>query len=156
MIKSNSLPFLIKTKRLLIRPHKVGDAPLLNQAILDSFEELHVWMDWAATPQTMENTISYIEFSQKCWKEEYPKELPLLIFDLEEKSLIDSTGFHEINWKVPRFEIGYWSNVHHSGKGFITEAVNALTQHAFLPGRLVALQYIVISGIVKVQLYQNG
>lgn len=35
------------------------------------------------------------------------------------------------NWSAFTFDIGYWGNIHFSGEGYITEAVNALTRYAF-------------------------
>ena len=131
MKKPKIAPPILTTQRLLIRPHRLGDENLLNQAILDSFEQLHPWMDWAAAPQTMEETRAYIAYSQKCWTEEYPNELPLLIMDLEETKIIGSSGYNAIKWQIPLFEIGYWGNVKFAGNGLITEAVNVLTRHAF-------------------------
>ena len=32
---------------------------------------------------------------------------------------------------MPRFEIGYWRRTGHAGKGFITEAVSAISRMAF-------------------------
>lgn len=134
-VKQKMVPFnTLISARICIRPHKEGDEILLNQAIVDSFKQLHEWMEWAATPQTLQQTKAYVEYSQKCWAEENPTELPLLIFDQNEKNLIGATGFIAINWKVPTFEIGYWVNTAYSGKGLITEAVNILTQYAFSVG----------------------
>ncbi|HEV8052961.1 MAG TPA: GNAT family N-acetyltransferase [Parachlamydiaceae bacterium] len=131
MKKTKIIPPTLITKRLLIRPHRPSDEVLLNKAILDSFEELHPWMDWADKPQSLEETRAYIAYSEKCWTEEYPQELPLLILDLEEKNIIGSSGYNAIKWQIPLLEIGYWGNVNYAGKGLITEAVNVLTQYAF-------------------------
>lgn len=130
-IKQPVEPCIIKSKRLVIRPHRDDDAHILNQAILDSYEGLHQWMDWASSPQTMQQTKDYIEYSKICWTQENPSELPLLILDSQEKNIIGSSGFNEINWVIPRFEIGYWGNIHFSGRGLITEATHLLTEYAF-------------------------
>jgi RimJ/RimL family protein N-acetyltransferase len=34
---------------------------------------------------------------------------------------------HRIEWKVPMAEIGYWVRTAHSGNGYMTEAVEAVT-----------------------------
>lgn len=92
-----------------MRPHKDGDEIILNRAVLDSFNQLHEWMDWVIAPQSIEETKAYIEFSQKYWAEKSPEELPLLIFDAKGEDLIGAAGFNAINWKVPAFEIRYES-----------------------------------------------
>lgn len=122
---------VIKSPNLLIRPHKNGDEILLNRAINESFEQLHQWMDWAKEPQKIEETREYIEYSKECWGQEFPKELPLLIFDADEKNLIGATGFNSINWMNSSFEMGYWVNIHYENRGFITEAVDLITNFAF-------------------------
>jgi RimJ/RimL family protein N-acetyltransferase len=38
---------------------------------------------------------------------------------------------HHIEWSVPRFEIGYWCRTSLAGRGYIREAVTALTWMAF-------------------------
>lgn len=123
-------PVVLSSKRLILRPHCEEDATLLYKAVQDSFEALHRWMDWAGDPLTLEKTKDYIAFSKKCWSEDSPTELPMLIFD-HHLNLIGSTGYLAINWKVPALEIGYWVNSPHEGCGYITEATNLLTQHAF-------------------------
>lgn len=130
-MKHEIIPRVLISSRLSIRPHKFGDEVLLTQAISDSFAQLQEWMEWATTPQSIEKTKAYIEFSQKCWSEEAPEELPFLIFDANEKKLIGAIAFNAINWQIPSFEIGYWANIRYSGHGFITEAVNVMTQYAF-------------------------
>lgn len=124
-------PFLLSSKRLLIRPPKDRDMRLLNRAVSDSFELLHEWMDWAGHLQTIEETANFIQYSKKCWSKDNPKELCLLIFDRQEENLIGVASFNTIDWRVPMVEIGYWINSRYSGQGFITEAVNLLTRHAF-------------------------
>ena len=57
--------------------------------------------------------------------------LPLFIFDRQTNYFIGSTGFNHYDWSVPCVEIGYWIRSSCAGNGFITEAVNALTQYAF-------------------------
>lgn len=130
-MKQKIVPQILTSSRICIRPHKDGDEVLLNQTIADSFEMLHEWMDWAIAPQSLEESRAFVEFSKKCWAKKNPEELPLLIFDTNEENLIGGTGFSAINWNIPAFEIGYWISKRYSGQGFITEAVNILTQYAF-------------------------
>ncbi|MBN9378078.1 MAG: hypothetical protein BGO14_01135 [Chlamydiales bacterium 38-26] len=131
MMNVKRFPVSLNSVRLCIRPHQRGDEILLTEAITDSFDLLHEWMDWAATPQTLDKTKAYIEYSIKCWSEEFPRELPLLIFNTSQTQLLGAIAFNAIDWKIPSFEIGYWVNTHYSSQGFITEAVNILTQYAF-------------------------
>ena len=75
-MKHKITPCVLTSSRICMRPHKNGDEFLLNQAILDSFDKLHEWMEWAIKPPSIEETKAYVEFSQKCWSIEDPEELP--------------------------------------------------------------------------------
>ena len=57
--------------------------------------------------------------------------LSIFIFDKINEQFIGATGYHNIDWDIPRLEIGYWIRSSYSHQGFMTEAVNALTQYAF-------------------------
>lgn len=65
-MKQKIIPQVITSARISMRPHRSGDETLLNKSVLDSFDQLREWMDWAIAPQSIEETKAYIEFSQKC------------------------------------------------------------------------------------------
>ncbi|MBC8057608.1 MAG: GNAT family N-acetyltransferase, partial [Rhizobiales bacterium] len=44
---------------------------------------------------------------------------------------VGGTGLHRIDWKVRRFELGYWCRTRCRGKGYVTESSRALTRFAF-------------------------
>ncbi len=41
-----------------------------------------------------------------------------------------SAGLHRTDWSLPKTEVGYWVRSSEVGKGYATEAVNALTAWA--------------------------
>src|SRR5690606_33172656 len=59
------------------------------------------------------------------------KDLRLHFFLKETGQFIGSTGLHRIDWEVRKFEIGYWVDNRYEGKGYVTEAVERITQFAF-------------------------
>lgn len=124
----NELPEELETERLFLRCPKPGDGRLLNDAVLESIEELRPWMDWA-TP-----TPSLVDSEVTC-RRAYARylcndELMLLVFLRDQSRLVGASGFHSINWKLRHFEIGYWGRTQDNGSGYITEAVRALAEHA--------------------------
>lgn len=126
------LPMPIMTARLLIRPPQLGDGVIVNAAILESFEVLHQFMDWAKEKPTVQESEEHVRLGAANWilkKNEEPY-LPLFIFDRKTNEFIGGIGFHHFNWEVPCLEMGYWIRTSQSGKGLMTEAVNALTQYA--------------------------
>src|SRR3974377_277545 len=46
-------------------------------------------------------------------------------------TFVMSSGLHRIDWHSGKFEIGYWVRTKFMGQGFVTEAVNGITNFAF-------------------------
>ncbi|MFC7783463.1 GNAT family N-acetyltransferase [Rossellomorea sp. GCM10028870] len=121
-------PDRIETPRLYIRPCMPGDGPDVFNAIQESRNELKQWLPFARKAQTLEEVEagvrdSYAEFIKKT-------DIRLHIYLKDTDGFIGSTGFHRIDWDVPKVEIGYWLHTKHTKKGYIVEAVNALTHFA--------------------------
>ncbi len=128
-----NFPMPILTQRLLIRPPQLGDEEALNAAIVESHEKLKVFMAWAKTCPSLEDSAEQVRLSVENWihqKEQEPW-LPLYIFDRESGEFIGATGFHHQNWEIPSVETGYWIRNSKSGLGLMSEAINALTRYAF-------------------------
>ncbi|EKD72025.1 MAG: GCN5-related N-acetyltransferase [uncultured bacterium] len=127
------LPMPIETPRLLLRPPQLGDGRVVNEAIIESLDELKKFMPWAMQKPSPDETEIFVRQAAANWllkKNEEPY-LPLFIFDKISNQFIGSTGYHHFDWDVPSIEIGYWIRTSQARKGLMTEAVNALTQYAF-------------------------
>lgn len=125
----------IRTQRMLIRTPREEDAPALWAAIDESREHLGPWIHWVRhyrMPRDAEHFIdgAKLDFAGR-------RELFLAMFSLEEPGrLLGGTGFHNIEWEIPAFEIGYWLRASAAGAGYMTEAVAA--QCAFVAERFGA------------------
>jgi len=123
------IPTEFYTERLLIRMPTPGDGKVVYNAIHASISELKPWMLFAQKEQSEHQTEinireSYIKFLKR-------EDLRLLVFLKETGEFIASSGLHRIDWNVPKFEIGYWIDTRYSGKGYMTEAVQGITDFAF-------------------------
>jgi RimJ/RimL family protein N-acetyltransferase len=117
------------TERLLIRKPMPGDGKAAFQAMQASMVELKPWMPWAHREQTEDDVEANMREAHA--KFLIREDLRLHIFNKETGEFIGSSGLHRINWDIPKFEIGYWIDTRHAGKGYITEAVAAITNFAF-------------------------
>lgn len=54
----------------------------------------------------------------------------MLLYLKDGNTYVGGSGLHSIDWTVPKFEIGYWCRKQFQGRGFMTEAVLAITQFA--------------------------
>ncbi len=127
------LPLFIETPRILLRPPCRGEGKILNAAILENFELLTQFMPWAREKPSLETSEEVVRKAVANWilKANEEPGLMLFILDKETQDLIGASGFHSIDWDVPSVATGYWIRKKYSGLGFMTEAINAITQYAF-------------------------
>lgn len=123
------IPMPIETPRLLLRPPQPGDGKLAFAAKKESFQELHQFMPWAkelGTEEENEITLreKQAEFIQR-------KDLMMVGVEKESGNFVMGTGLHRMDWENRIFEIGYWVRTSKAGKGFASEATNALIRYAF-------------------------
>ncbi len=123
------MPDYIDSDRLVLRPPRMGDGAMINEAIRESFPELSRWMPWARHMPSIPESETFAREAAARFRTR--EELPLLIIRKKDGLYLGSTGMHNINWEVPRFEIGYWIRTSMSGHGYMTEAVKALTAFTF-------------------------
>lgn len=117
------------TERLTLRTPKPGDGKAVHAAMLASMKELQPWMDFAQREQTLEETEINIRNAHIAFLKR--TDLRLHVFHRETGEFILTSGLHRIDWNVRRFEIGYWIDSRHSGKGYVTEAVKGITNFTF-------------------------
>lgn len=128
IIELPEVPEEIFTERLKLRMPKPGDGKVVNAAIKSSMDELKPWLPFVQEePSPMDTEINTLESHVLFLKRE---NLRYLIFDKATDEFIGSTGFHDIEWDIPKMEIGYWISTVHSGKGYMVEAASALTDLA--------------------------
>lgn len=117
------------TDRLLIRMPRPGDGKAVYEAITASKSELRPWLPFAQKEQSEEDTELNIREAHIAFLKR--EDLRLLIFSKKTGEFIATSGLHRMDWLVPKFEIGYWIDSRYSGKGYMTEAVQAITDFAF-------------------------
>ncbi|RMG99954.1 MAG: N-acetyltransferase [Chloroflexi bacterium] len=123
------VPFSFETERLLIRGPLPGDGAVVRTAVLESLNELRAWMPWAVNipDETGYEAIireKYLDYLAR-------RDLMMLLWLKGTDTLIGGSGLHKIDWRVPKFEIGYWVRTAYTGNGYITEAVKGITKLAF-------------------------
>lgn len=123
------IPEAITSERLIIRCPSLADVPELYASVRESLPELTPWMPWATPDYSLEaceeNTRGAIaRFVTR-------EDLRYHAHDKATGEHIVSSGLHRIDWRVPRFEIGYWCRTSKTGQGYVSETVRALTHLAF-------------------------
>lgn len=123
-----SFPESFETGRLLIRAPQWGDGAVMNAAILESLEELRPWLPFARTAPTLEESEAFTREARLAFLRR--RELHMRLYHKETGAFIGCSGLHRIDWDIRSFEIGYWVRTSCAGQGYITEAVNGITDFA--------------------------
>ncbi|GGQ99657.1 GNAT family N-acetyltransferase [Deinococcus ruber] len=128
-MKPDHVPASVQTPRLLLRAPRPDDAPAVYRAVMASLPELRRWMEWAQQPL---DEAGYREnLTRAAERFVSGEELRYLVWDAAGEILLGSSGFHALNWSVPKGEIGYWIDSRHTGQGYATETARALTDFGF-------------------------
>ncbi len=121
-------PYSLETERLIIRGPLPGDGAPLHEAVLESQEALRQWMPWAVDIPDAQGYEKRVREGQLKFLAR--EDLWMMLILKENGLIVGGSGLHEIDWIVPKFEVGYWVRTAYGGRGLITEAVRALTDFA--------------------------
>ena len=122
-------PDSFETERLIIRAPRPGEGRAVNAAIRASLDALRPWMPWVQPVPSVDDTEAHGRRGAAHFR--LRKDLPLRLWRKTDGEFVGSSGLHRIDWRVPRMEIGYWVRSDLGGQGYITEAVEGITQFAF-------------------------
>ncbi|MEM8873422.1 MAG: GNAT family N-acetyltransferase [Planctomycetota bacterium] len=121
-----NIPERLETDRLVLRLPTLADAEIVAAGVQASIEELHEWMPWAKKDYGVDDATTWIHQTLAEWHQR--KGVPYLI--LLDGVHVGNVGLFDVEWDVPRGEIGYWMRTDHVGKGYMTEACNVVTDLA--------------------------
>ena len=124
-----AFPYSFETERLIIRGPLPGDGKMVRTAVLESHEELKQWMPWAVDIPDEDEYEALVRRGHTRFLNR--EDLWLMVLLKDTGTIIGGSGLHRIDWDVPRFEIGYWLSTAYTGQGYMTEAVEAITNFAF-------------------------
>jgi aminoglycoside 6'-N-acetyltransferase len=125
------LPTSIETERLYLRPYRAGDGAwyyamsLRNRAHLARYERGNPALA-LTDPQSAEVLVR--EFAAE-WVSR--RHFFLGTFDRASDEFVAQIYVGPVDWELPEFEMGYFADVDHQGKGYVTEAVGGALRFAF-------------------------
>lgn len=129
MQQNKSHAYRIKTPRLLLRCWEIEDAPRLAEAIRGSLEHLRPWMTWA-TPEQAELDTVVENITRNRASFEQGDDRVYGILSLDGLRVLGGCGLHARGARN-MLEIGYWIRAEETGRGYATEAAEALTRVGF-------------------------
>ena len=123
------VPMPIVTPRLILRSWQAGDGAAMTEAKAETWEELCRWMAWTNGGQNADMDEVHVREAQA--KFILREDLVMIGIDKNTEQPVIWTGLHRPDWQTRQFMIGYWVRKSAQGKGYATEATNALLRYAF-------------------------
>ena len=121
-------PTELTTDRLALRQPRPGDGAVIFPAVAASLTELKRWLPWAKDGYAV--TDAEVWCRRAAAEGMARRELAYLIFTAAGEH-VGNLSLFRLNWAVPTGEIGYWLATPRVGRGYMAEAVAALTATAF-------------------------
>lgn len=119
---------LLQGERVFVRPYQQDDAADLFAAINESRGHLRPWLPFADAHQTLEESRDWIVQQQAAWL--LRTNLFTGIWTVTDSRFVGGTGLEPVNWDIGYFQIGYWVRASATGAGYVTEAIQLLTDYA--------------------------
>lgn len=122
----------LQTKRLALKPLTAtfSFAKELFDIITKN-RDFFKYMPWANIEKA-ESEFEFLQSAEKGWKRQ--EKATYGIFLQPNNDFIGVCTFFEIKWGNESGEIGYWLNPNYAKQGFMTEAVNAVSEEFFNAG----------------------
>ncbi|MFN8832261.1 MAG: GNAT family N-acetyltransferase [Alphaproteobacteria bacterium] len=125
------LPELIETPRLKLQMPHAGYGGKLHQAISDGYDDYVKWLNWPKEMPTAEMV------EAECRRDHADfilrEFIRYLIIEKETDEIVGRCAFpsFQANWLIPQFGISYFIRKCKQGKGYATEASNAMALLGF-------------------------
>lgn len=121
------IPEVVQTERLLLRMPRTGDGKDIFEGIEETRPLLREWFSWCDETRTQEDAeVTARKFQAKFILREA---FEYLVY--REDRFIGSVIINNPKWSIPSATIGYWCRLSDQGKGYMREAITALTIVAF-------------------------
>ncbi|MBM4222478.1 MAG: GNAT family N-acetyltransferase [Gammaproteobacteria bacterium] len=119
----------IESQRLYMRLIKLDEAPLLKEAICETLDELHAWMDWGVIPFELSNAQIRLEHHIARFNTPCSTVRAYGVFDKKTDTLIGELSAHHIDYYKKSCELGYWMRKSFQKQGNMREAVGFFTHY---------------------------
>lgn len=126
------VPERLESTRLTLRSPRPGDGPMIFEAVRDSIDELRrypAYLPWVVAEPSVEAAETFCR--EGCANFIARRDFPYLVLLRDSGAMVGASGLHHVDWRVPKFEIGFWGRTAYRRAGLLTEAVRALLDLAF-------------------------
>lgn len=119
------LPESFGSERLTIRAPRVRDAAEIHAAVIESRETLIPWIRWAKYEPSLEDRRKHLRMMRRHFLRGKPFSFHLFLKGTN--TFVGMCGIVEADASVPKVFLYYWIRKSFTGQGYMTEALNAIT-----------------------------
>lgn len=124
------IPEAIETDRLKLRAYGPGDGAQYFSMIERNREHLNgVMPDYVLAISTAEEAEVFVRQLAADWSAR--NRFCLGAWDKQSNEFVGEIYIQGMDWDVPTIELGFYADVHHQGKGYVTESVHAAVEFIF-------------------------
>jgi RimJ/RimL family protein N-acetyltransferase len=120
------LPELVMPRLVLIPP-ALGEEDALADALNTSLDDLRPWLGFAQAPSTADELRGVIGAAREGIAA--GRMLQWRLWNATRDQILGSIDVHQIDWSVPKAEIGYWLRTSAVGQGLAAEAVQRVVRY---------------------------
>lgn len=125
------VPMPIRTPRLSIRPKQGGDGAITFSAVMETWQDLTQWMQWAENRDSFTAESLEIRTRQVMASFLLRESIELIGLETQTGKAVVWCGFHDIDWQRRQCDTGFWVRKSAQRRGIATETANALVRYAF-------------------------
>src|SRR5215210_7159624 len=126
-------------EELLLRPFRVGDAPLLYYAVNESLNELKPWMSWATDSYTEMTAWEYVTIARARWEEHSFYGFAITRGD----DFLGACTLSSIHSLYRFCNLGYWVRTSMHGQGIAGRASRLVARFAFEQLGLIRVEIVI-------------
>lgn len=126
------LPDQLESERIILRPYKAGDGPAYFVVCQQNREHLLPYE--AGNPALNVHTLEDAEVLVRQFALDWQARRAFFLgaWQRSNGEFVAQIYIGAISWELPEFEIGYFVDCLHEGKGFVTEAVRLAIDFCFV------------------------
>lgn len=125
-------PEQILGQRLTLKKLPFELAPVMFSYVDADRERLRQFLPWVDFTKSVKDEAEYIQMTHEDWAAGIRFDYGMFLN--EGNIYLGNVGVHTISWEQDSAEIGYWILGKFEGKGYVTEAVNLLTDTCLIEG----------------------
>jgi ribosomal-protein-serine acetyltransferase len=135
-------------ERIVVRPHRPGDAEPLREAVLESVDEVRPWMPWCHPGYSHVDAQEWVTSCERKFREGTEFEF---VISNPAGDFLGVCGLNSINVAYRLANLGYWLRTSATGRGFATAAVRQVIEFAFHQTDLARLEIVCAVGNLRSQ-----